>query len=264
MGASSSTSKILTPNPAPSQLISKMFQQPNVTQMYANKNIYSSGNSSQIQNLRIDPILHNQVNPHQPNVFSAPNSSNPSNQHQYQHQQHRYQIYSSGAISSHSSSSTVYNPSSAKPNKYAKTYQHFEYFHLLRPTLKDFRWHLKDEIFQLQQSKINNMSIFYKHMMHIKEGVQRNYPHCRLTRRKVILNIITTTITTTVVDTKLKTNVSRLPPVSKPAFKKFTTVEEDKNILVMEPKKFFQEFTQLLKSLDGKFHKSISRFIQIF
>ena len=122
MGASSSTSKILTPNPAPSQLISKMFQQPNVTQMYANKNIYSSVNGSQIQNLGIDSILHNQVNPHQPNVFTAPNSSNLSNQHQYQHQQQRYQIYSSGAISSHSSSSTVYNQSSGKPNKYAKTY----------------------------------------------------------------------------------------------------------------------------------------------
>ncbi len=59
--------------------------------------------------------------------------------------------YSGGAISSNSSSSTVNNPLAINnANGAAKNYR-FEYYHVLNPTLNEFRWHLNDEIFQLQQ-----------------------------------------------------------------------------------------------------------------
>jgi len=117
-----------------------------------------------------------------------------------QHQQQQQQSGSSllqksmfstktGLASLHSSSSTVYNSmtnvaSSASilnvhtnlNSKYFANrnfkdhHQQFEYSHLLNPILKEFKWHLKDEIFQLEQTKIKNLLVFISHMSHIGEG----------------------------------------------------------------------------------------------
>ncbi len=46
------------------------------------------------------------------------------------------------------------------------------------------------------------------------KGVRRKYPHCRLIRRKIILNKKTTTTISTLVDAKPKTNASKLLSVN--------------------------------------------------
>ena len=81
----------------------------------------------------------------------------------------------------------------------------FEYNHLLNPILNEFKWHLRDEIFHLEQTNIKNLLVFISHMSHIDEGARRKYSHCRLKNRKIILNKITNTTTTTIVDPKPKT-----------------------------------------------------------
>ena len=90
----------------------------------------------------------------------------------------------------------------------------FEFNHLLNPILNEFKWHLRDEIFHLEQTNIKNLLVFISHMSHIDEGARRKYSHCRLKNRKIILNKITNTTTTTLVDPKPKTNASKLLSVN--------------------------------------------------
>ena len=52
------------------------------------------------------------------------------------------------------------------------------------------------------------------HMGHVREGVRRKYTHCRMTRRKIVLNKFTTTTISTMVDPKPKTNASKLLSVN--------------------------------------------------
>ena len=77
----------------------------------------------------------------------------------------------------------------------------FEFNHLLNPILNEFNWHLKDEIFQLEQTSIKNLLVF---ISQIDEGVRRKYSHCRFTNRKTKLNKITTTTTTILSRIKVK------------------------------------------------------------
>ena len=157
--------------------------------------------------------------------------------------------YNSGAVSSNSSSSTINNTLVLNANKASKTYR-FEYQHLLDPTINEFRWHLNDEIFQLQQTKMKNKRVFSMYMEHIREGVRRKYTHCRLNRRKIVLNKKTTTTTKTLMEQKLKTKpASRMAP----KFNETVKTEEDKSILNVDAKKFFQEFVQILQRLEGNF-----------
>ena len=55
------------------------------------------------------------------------------------------------------------------------SYAKFEYYNLLYPKIKEFRWHLRDEIFQNQDIKLKNIHLLFALMMHIKEGVKRNF-----------------------------------------------------------------------------------------
>jgi len=216
-------------------------------------------------------------------------------------QKSTYQNNDQGS-SIHSSSSTVYNSmtnvacsnNNAANNNNSNKYfnkninqhqQQFEYNHILNPILKTFKWHLKDEIFQLEQTKIKSLLMFISHMDHIKEGVQRKYSHCRLIKRKIILNRKKTTIISTLVDSKQKTNVSKLlsanhlrvsknlklcviknnliffkeqqsmntSPNNKLTYKTVRHEEDDKTILSVDSEKFFVELITLIKNLDEKF-----------
>ena len=191
MVASNSTSKILTPNSGISQFNPgnklfqtqmSMIQQQQVNKMnknsFTNVSSFSNLPSSLNQNsngshiLRIDPMPQMQMSFANQNNFLAPNvTTNLFQRQQQQQQQHAY----AGGISSHSSSSTVNNPLSINPNKHYKSFQKFEYNHLLYPTLHEFRWHLKDEIFQLEQIKMKNMRMFSMYIAHIREGNRNHF-----------------------------------------------------------------------------------------
>ena len=102
------------------------------------------------------------------------------------------------------------------------------------------------------------MRTFYIFMMHIREGVKRKYKHCHIDKRKIILNKKTVTTTTSIVDAKPLTNAAKLlsnANIKNTTTKTTKTVEEDKTILSVDMNKFFNEFLELIKTLDGKFYK---------
>lgn len=177
--------------------------------------------------------------------------------------------YSGGAISSNSSSSTINNPLNALannnnlPGAHTNKNYRFEYYHVLNPTLNEFRWHLNDEIFQLQHSKMKNKRVFDMYIGHIREGVRRTYTHCRLSRRKIVLNKRTTTTTKTAIDVN-KARMIGLKPNAKPAFRTNIQMEEDKSILSVDSKKFFQEFVSIIKTIENTFFKCQISKIQTF
>jgi hypothetical protein len=154
-------------------------------------------------------------------------------------------------MSSHSSSSTVYNK---HLNKYEKTPKKFQYLHLISPKLNEFKWHLKDELFQMENGYLKNMRMFNMLMTHLKEGVKHNYKHCRFESKKIVLNKETVTTTTTVIDPKPLTNASFLS-TSSTKTTDTKTVTRDKSIMHFPIKRFFVELTDCIKSLDRKFYE---------
>ena len=99
---------------------------------------------------------------------------------------------------------------------------------------------------------MKNKRLFAMYISHIREGVRRKYTHCRVSRRKIILNKKTTTTTRTAIDVT-KAKMFALKPGTKPAFRTSIQVEEDKSILSVDEKKFFQEFVNIIKSIEDKF-----------
>jgi hypothetical protein len=127
----------------------------------------------------------------------------------------------------------------------------FEYNHLLSPSLNEFKWHLRDEIFQMQTREIKNMKAFFSHMEHIRRGcLFLKHKNCHIERKKLILNRSTFVTITSMIDAQPKTNASKLPGATKQRVTTF--IEEDKSIISVDMTKFFGEFTQLVKGLDGK------------
>ena len=159
-------------------------------------------------------------------------------------------------LSTHSSSSTVYNQNfhshGMENHKYAKMQHKFEYYHLLYPKIYEFKWHLKDEIFQTPALKYRNIRMLHALTVHIREGVKRKHKHCHYEKRKVILNRRTTTTVTCIVDAKPMTGAAKLQSVKTTTTK---TVDEDKTILTVDTNKFYTEFIEVIKTLNEKFHK---------
>jgi hypothetical protein len=79
---------------------------------------------------------------------------------------------------------SMFNTSS-RLNNYLKFQQEFEYYNLLNPRIREFRWHIRDILFQIQTDRIKNMRHFNAYMMHIRIGVYRKYAHCHSIKRKV-------------------------------------------------------------------------------
>lgn len=135
-------------------------------------------------------------------------------------------------------------------------HQKFEYNHVLNPSLREFKWHLRDEIFQMQTGDLKNMKAFYKYMEHIRRGCSfqtassANYKRCHIEKRKLVLNRTTVTTTTSMFDAQPKTNASKLPGAAKP--RKTTKFEEDPSIISVDMVKFFAEFSLLLKGINGR------------
>ena len=158
-------------------------------------------------------------------------------------------------VSSHSSTSTVYNPS-GRFGKGAKSQNQFEYNHLLSASLQEFNWHLKDEIFQLQKTKIKNLPAFKEHLKHIRDGVRRKFPHCKFGKRKIVLKKVTITNYTEIVEAKLKMNAARIVQMqNKGPAKSKVHREEDNSFLSVDPSKFFKEFVRLFTGLNEKFYE---------
>ena len=180
------------------------------------------------------------------------NSLQPSNQ--------KSQSNLNETLSTHSSSSTVYNQNiqaNLQDNhKFSKLHHKFEYYHLLYPKIYEFKWHLKDEIFQIPYLKYRNIRTLHALTVHIREGVKRKHKHCHYEKRKVVLNRKTTTTITSIVDAKPMTNAAKLLS-SNSTFKTTTTktVEEDKSIFTVDTNKFYKEFIEVFKTLNGNFHK---------
>lgn len=146
--------------------------------------------------------------------------------------------------------------------------QKFEYDHVLKPSLREFKWHLRDEIFQMQTNDLKNMKAFYKHMEHIQRGCsflttttsrfiaddqsRNNNANkvCHIERHKLVLNRVTVTTTTTMFDAQPKTNASKLPGAAKS--RRTQHVEEDPTIINVDMAKFFAEFHALLKGLNSR------------
>jgi len=163
----------------------------------------------------------------------------------------RQSMLNNEVLSSHSSSSTVYNK---HLNKYEKTPKKFQYLHLISPKLNEFKWHLKDELFQMDNGCLKNMRMFNMLMTHLKEGVKHNYKHCRFETKKIVLNKETVTTTTTIVDPKPLTNASFLS-TSNTKTTDTKTVTRDKSIMHFPIKRFFAELTECIKSLERKFYE---------
>lgn len=138
--------------------------------------------------------------------------------------------------------------------------QKFEYNHILSPSLREFKWHLRDEIFQMQKRELKNMKSFYKHMEHIRRGCTFlttstvNHKCCHIERKKIILSRTTVTTTTSLLDAPPKTNASKLPGASKQ--KKTQSVEEDPTIISVDMVKFFSELAQLVRELETRLFNS--------
>lgn len=136
------------------------------------------------------------------------------------------------------------------------THKKFEYNHILTPSLREFKWHLRDEIFQMQTSELKNMKAFYKHMEHVRRGCtflttnSTSHKSCHVERRKLVLNRTIVTTTTSLFDPQPKTNASKLPTASKQ--KKTQTVEEDTSVINVDMSKFFSELAHLIKGLDKR------------
>jgi hypothetical protein len=151
---------------------------------------------------------------------------------------------------SNNSTETLYS-SNLQLNKRLKLCSKFEYFHLLYPKINEFKWHLKDEIFSNQDIEFKNMRLLKALMMHIKEGVKRNFTHCHYDTKKIILNKTTITYTTTIIDPKPMTNAARIHSSKTTTTK---SIEEDKTILSVDSNKFFSEFLQIIKTLENSFY----------
>lgn len=173
---------------------------------------------------------------------------------------HKGQSSLNDTLSTHSSSSTVYNQhiqsNQLDLHKFSKMHHKFEYYHLLYPKIYEFKWHLKDEIFQIPYLKYRNIRMLHALTVHIREGVKRKHKHCYYEKRKIVLNRKTTTTITSIVDAKPMTNAAKLLS-SNSSYKTTTTkaVEEDKTIFTVDTIKFYKEFIEVFKTLNGKFHK---------
>lgn len=145
------------------------------------------------------------------------------------------------------------------------THQTLKYYHMLKTSRHEFKWHLRDQIFQMQTNELKNMRTFNKHMKHIRRGCAFQIPAtntpvtamvtsgdshktCHVERKKLVLNRTTVTTITSLIDPQPKTNASKLSGVAKP--KRTQRLEEDPSIINVDMVKFFSELAQLIRSLD--------------
>ena len=150
--------------------------------------------------------------------------------------------------------STAYDTQKSSANKARLAKQTFLYNHLLLPKIDEFNWHLKDEVYQFEKFKFENLPEFVVYKNHIKQGVLNNYNSFNFKEIiKIPLSKHKAITTTSIFDAPPKTNASKLPPTLKTTTS--TRIEEDKSVLNVDAAKFLLVFRELFRKLGGAFYE---------